>query len=88
MKKYKALTILTLVILTVIIASVTIKTAQPSADVNQDGKVTSMDLLVLKRHIVGYKELNAYQQKIADMNQDGVLDDNDLAIIQAYIIYE
>ena len=88
MKKLKALTILNLIILTIIISSVTIRTTQPNADVNQDGKVTSMDLLVLKRHIVGYKELTPYQQKIADMNQDGVLDDNDLAIIQAYIIYE
>ena len=88
MKKYKELTILNLIILIMVIACLGSNPARPSPDVNQDGKVTIMDLVVVKREIIGYRDLTAYQRKIADMNQDGVLDADDMAIIKAYIIYE
>lgn len=52
MKKLKALTILNLIILTVIISSVTIKTAQPNADMNQDGVLDADDLAIIKAYII------------------------------------
>ena len=46
-------------------------------DINEDGKVNSEDLKLLKEHLNGEKELSEEQLQYADLNDDGKVDLND-----------
>jgi len=88
MKKLKSLVILNIIIFTIIITSLIAPIAKASADVNQDGIVNALDMVIVKRYIIGCAPLTKQQFKLADLNQDGVVDDKDIQIIKAYVLYE
>jgi len=74
-------------IFTIIFITITVSTSTyTTADVNQDGIVTSMDLLIAKRYILGYTELSQKQINTADLNSDGLVSEKDLSIIKAYVL--
>ena len=52
-------------------------------DVNEDGVVGVIDLVMINNHIKNGNVLNARQFKIADVNKDGVLNNLDLDIIKS-----
>ena len=51
-------------------------------DINNDGKVTTTDLVMLSRHLAELIELDETQLKYADMNADGIIDVLDLALLR------
>ncbi len=51
-------------------------------DINNDGKVTTTDLVILSRHLAELIELDETQLKYADMNADGIIDGLDLALLR------
>ena len=55
-------------------------------DVNGDGKVSSVDVVLVKRHLLGMEDLTKEQEKRADTNKDGTIDIVDLANIQKIIL--
>lgn len=57
-----------------------------SGDVNNDGKVTVMDLLKVRKAILGMAELSQPEQAAADVNGNGKIDIIDLLRIQKMIL--
>lgn len=57
-----------------------------SGDVNGDGKVTVMDLLKVRKAILGMAELTEEEEKSADVNGNGKIDVLDLLRIQKNIL--
>ncbi len=55
-------------------------------DVNSDGKVNSIDLLVAQRHIVGLSVINDIQVVAGNSNKDTKLNSVDLLITQRFIV--
>lgn len=55
-------------------------------DVNEDGKITSSDYVLIKNHIMGTKTLNEQSKKYADYNQDGKVTSSDYVLIKNYIM--
>ena len=55
-------------------------------DVNKDGKVTTVDLLVAQRHIVGLDTLSDIQVVAGNSNKDSSLSTVDLLITQRFIV--
>lgn len=54
-------------------------------DINQDGNVNILDLILLAKHIVGIKTLPSNQILLADINKDGILDLKDAVMLCHYI---
>ena len=82
--KKKIATILIIVITAIVSSKVTIKLQEPIllGDVNRDGKITSLDLEEVKRHIVGAKKTDITR---ADMNFDHEVTLVDLVLLKKYI---
>ena len=57
-----------------------------TGDVNGDGKVTVMDLLKVRKAILGMTQLTETEQKLADVNCNGKVDVIDLLRIQKNIL--
>ena len=57
-----------------------------TGDVNGDGKVTVMDLLKVRKAILGMTQLTQTEQKLADVNCNGKVDVIDLLRIQKNIL--
>ena len=56
-------------------------------DVNGDGKISSIDLLVLQRHILQIEEINGIYKKAANIRKDGKKPTSiDLLLIQRHIL--
>lgn len=55
-------------------------------DVNGDGKITSLDLRVAQKHILGMQKIDGYALTAADSGKDGQLSSLDLRITQKYIL--
>lgn len=55
-------------------------------DVNADGKITSVDILLARRKILSMSELNEYQAVAANINKDTNLTSVDLLYIRRYIL--
>ena len=59
-------------------------------DINGDGKVNGMDLLLMKQNILGVSgkafEESIYDFKIADMNEDGKINGMDLLLLKKAIL--
>ena len=56
---------------------------QKPGDLNADGTADIMDVILLNKHILGVKKLDADAEKAADMNGDGTLDSADsLALLK------
>ena len=59
--------------------------AAKRGDVNGDGKVSMMDLLVLRKYIAGITELTEAQMKAADVNNDGKVSMMDVLWLRQYL---
>ena len=57
-------------------------------DINNDGKVTTTDLVILSRYLAEMVELTEYDLKYADMNNDGVIDVLDLALLRLKLAWK
>ena len=55
-------------------------------DVNSDGAIDIMDVILLNKYILGSQYLDDYQRKCADVNQDGLLDAGDALNILKYVV--
>ena len=55
-------------------------------DIGGDGQVTSMDLRIAQKHILGASALSGYYLTAADAGKDGKVTSVDLRIIQKYIL--
>lgn len=83
----KNIIVLILIITVTAVASnkITARLQEPIilGDVNRDGKITSLDLDEVKRHILGVEKTDKIR---ADMNLDNQITIIDLAMIQKYIL--
>ena len=57
-----------------------------NGDVNNDGKITSSDYVLIKNSIMGTVNLDERQQKAADVNHDGRVTSSDYVMIKNYIM--
>ena len=55
-------------------------------DLNLDGSVKTNDLLILKKYLLGLKELDGQAYINADVNQDGKVASNDLLRLKKYFV--
>ena len=56
-------------------------------DVNADGKVNTLDYILIRKHILGIIALNNNQKQRADTNGDGKINTNDYITIRKVILY-
>ena len=61
-------------------------TSYVKGDVNNDGKVSSSDYVLIKNHIMGTKTLSEENKKYADYNGDGKITSSDYVLIKNYIM--
>ncbi|QIK69980.1 endo-beta-N-acetylglucosaminidase [Erysipelothrix sp. HDW6C] len=61
-------------------------TALPRGDINGDGKVTVVDLAMMKSHMMGVRTLAGDQFKRADINGDGKITVVDLAMLKSHMM--
>ena len=54
-------------------------------DINQDGKVSQEDLIMLMEYVSGIIELDEKQLIVADVNQDHVIDVEDVQLVNEYL---
>lgn len=54
-------------------------------DVNKDGNIDSLDVVVLEKNTTGKITLDDYQKILGDVNKDGVVDTVDAAVLKKYI---
>ena len=57
-----------------------------SGDVNGDGKVSSLDYILVRKHILGLQLLSSDQNTRADMNNDGKISTSDYIAIRKSIL--
>lgn len=55
-------------------------------DTNGDGKLSSIDLRMIQKHILGVSAMNGYPLTAADVNRDGKISSIDLRMIQKHIL--
>lgn len=55
-------------------------------DLNNDGKIDIMDMMVIRRHILGIDKFNNDQKIRADLNKDGKNDILDMMVIRRHIL--
>lgn len=55
-------------------------------DVNNDGKISALDYIIVKKHIMNLGVLNTNQQKLADMNGDNKVSSIDYIMIRNAIL--
>lgn len=55
-------------------------------EVNGDGRVTSLDLRIIQKHILGIAPLNGYALSAADTSRDGKVTSLDLRVAQKFIL--
>ena len=82
-------------LLSLILAAIIFAMAIPSGaathgylrgDVNDDGDVSAIDYLLIKRHVVGTIVLSADEQAIADLNGDGEIDVRDYTGVKRIVL--
>jgi hypothetical protein len=64
----------------------TTSTTTKDGDINADGNVTYIDLLLLKKHVLGIKSLSAKYKANADLNGDGSINVTDVLTLKDIII--
>lgn len=55
-------------------------------DINQDGKISNADLVVMKKHILGIESLTGERLQAADINGDGKVSNADLVRMKKHIL--
>lgn len=78
-----------LIALTIAILPATGVSAQTSpflGDVNGDGKISTLDLIQIIKHLKGSTQLSCMARLRADVNANRKVDENDIALIQQYIL--
>ncbi len=55
-------------------------------DINGDGKVSNLDLVLLQKHILGISVLEGRQAEAADTSRDGRISNKDMVILQKQIL--
>ena len=55
-------------------------------DLDNDGKVSSKDVLKLQRHLLGLEKLSEKEKKAADLNGDGKVDSRDLLLLKKKVL--
>ena len=55
-------------------------------DINNDSRINSMDMLLIKRHILDIDKLGYFEKQRADLNRDGTISNIDLVMIRKYIL--
>ena len=60
-------------------------TCEKLGDVNDDGKITTSDVIFVKEAIVGKRSLTDSQLVCADLDGDGAITENDCSLIMNYI---
>ena len=55
-------------------------------DSNGDGKLSSADLLITQKHILGLSEIYTARLEAADINNDGTVNSRDLVVCQRKIL--
>ena len=55
-------------------------------DVNNDGKITSQDYILVRRHIMNLSRLSTAEEKCADMNNDNIINSLDYILIRKTIM--
>lgn len=57
------------------------------ADINEDGKISSMDYTLIKNHIMEVKAINSRSlREVADINEDGKISSMDYTLIKNHIM--
>ena len=57
-----------------------------TGDVNNDGKITSQDYILVRRHIMNLSRLSTAEEKRADMNNDNLITSVDYILIRKVIM--
>jgi len=60
------------------------KGSLPLGDVSMDGKITGLDIVLIRKHILGIRLLP--NPRMADVNRDGIVDNEDIRLIRRYIL--
>lgn len=60
--------------------------AAGSGDINGDGKISNVDLVLLQKHILGIEPLSGAPLEAADTGRDGKISNKDLVILQKRIL--
>lgn len=55
-------------------------------DINKDGKITILDLLIVKKYTLGTKEIHTDDIHLMDFNKDGFVNEKDVTAIQDYLL--
>ena len=56
-------------------------------DVDDDGKISAKDSMLIQRYVINLKKLDELQQKYADVNGDGKVTNKDALEILRYTIH-
>lgn len=57
-----------------------------SGDMNKDGSVTVLDIIILQKYLLGLQKINAETFAIADMNADGSINVFDLGLLKNLLL--
>ena len=55
-------------------------------DINKDGKITILDLLIVKKYTMGTKQIHVDDVNLMDFNKDGYVNEKDVDAIQEYLL--
>ena len=55
-------------------------------DINSDGTIDSIDLLMVKQHLVGSRKLSGNSMTASDINKDGTIDSIDLLMVKQHLV--
>lgn len=55
-------------------------------DINQDGKISNADLVLMKKQILKIESLNSSRFAAADINQDQKVSNADLVLLKKHIL--
>ena len=83
--QFKKIIIVVVIFIVVVLSSKKVNNFK-TGDVNGDGKVSNVDLVLVQRHILDMEKLTGLEKIRADTNNDGKVDIVDLANIQKIIL--
>ena len=55
-------------------------------DINRDGEINSLDLIIMKAHILGSAKISAGDFDAADLDGNGNIDSQDLVLLKRFIL--